>query len=42
MKLIYLTLRKIERKWRRPQALWSQARAGFAIVFGDRFPVEAL
>ena len=41
-KLIYLTLRKIERKWQRPQTFWSQARAGFAIVFGDRFPVEAL
>ncbi len=35
MKLIYLTLRKIEQKWR-------QARAEFAIVFGDRFPVETL
>ena len=42
MKLIYLTLRKVERKWQRPQAFWSQARAEFAIVFGDRFPVEAL
>ena len=42
MKLIYLTLRKIERKWQRPQVFWSQARAEFAILFGDRFPVEAL
>ena len=42
MKLIYLTLRKVERKWQRPQAFWSQARAEFAILFGDRFPVEAL
>ena len=25
-KLIYLTLRKVERKWQRPQAFWSQAR----------------
>ena len=41
-KLIYLTLRKIERKWQRPQVFWSQARAEFAILFGDRFPVEAL
>ena len=39
-KLIYLTLRKIERKWQRPQGFWSQARAEFAIVFGDRFPME--
>ena len=42
MKLIYLTLRKIERKWQRPQTFWPQARAEFAILFGDRFPVEAL
>ena len=42
MKLIYLTLRKMERKWQRPQAFWPQARAEFAILFGDRFPVEAL
>ena len=40
MKLIYLTLRKVARKWQRPQAFWAQARAEFAIVFGDRFPVE--
>jgi len=39
-KVIYLTLRKIERKWQRPQGFWSQARAEFAIVFGDRFPME--
>ena len=42
MKLIYLTLRKVERKWQRPPACWSQARAEFAILFGDRLPVEAL
>ena len=41
-KLIYLTLRKVERKWQRPPAFWSQARAEFAIVFGDRFPVEVV
>ncbi len=41
-KLIYLTLRKVERKWQRPQAFWSQARAEFAILFGDRFPVEVV
>ena len=39
-KLIYLTLRKIERKWQRPQTFWFQARAEFAILFGDRFPME--
>ena len=41
-KLIYLTLRKIEKKWQRPQTFWPQARAEFAILFGERFPVEAL
>ncbi len=41
-KLIYLTLRKIERKWQRPQIYWFQARAEFAILFGDRFPVEVV
>ena len=41
-KLIYLTLRKIEKKWQRPQTFWPQAWAEFAILFGDRFPVEAL
>ncbi len=41
-KLIYLTLRKVERKWSRPQTFWSQARAEFAILFGDRFPVEVV
>ena len=42
MKLIYLTLRKVERKWRRPQQFWPQARAEFAILFGERFPMEAV
>ena len=40
MKLIYLRLREIERKWRRPQTFWAQARAEFAIRFGERFPME--
>ncbi len=42
MKLIYPALRKIERKWQRPQTFWPQARAEFPILFGDWFPVEAL
>ena len=42
MKLVYLTLRKVERKWQRAPAFWFQARAEFAIQFGDRFPMEAL
>ena len=40
-KLIDLTLRKIEGNWQRPQTFWAQARAEFAILFGERFPVEA-
>lgn len=42
MKLVYLTLRKVERKWQRTPAFWFQARAEFAIQFGDRFPMEPL
>ncbi len=42
MKLVYLTLRKVERKWERAPAFWFQARAEFAIQFGDRFPMEAV
>ena len=42
MKLIYLTLRKVERKWQRAPSFWFQARAELAIQFGDRFPMEAL
>jgi len=42
MKLIYLTLRKVERKWQRAPMFWFQARAEFAIQFGDRFPMEPL
>lgn len=41
MKLIYLQLRRIERKWQRPPQFWVQARAEFAIRFGERFPMEA-
>ena len=41
LKLIYLQLRKTERKWRRPPQFWCQARAEFAIRFGERFPMEA-
>ena len=41
MKLIYLRLREIERKWRRPPRFWSPAWAEFAIRFGERFPLEA-
>ena len=42
MNLIYLTLRQVERKWQRTPAFWFQARAEFAIQFGDRSPMAAL
>ena len=41
MKLIYLALRGVERKWLRPPVMWHQARSEFAIRFGDRFRPEA-
>jgi putative transposase len=40
-KLIYLALRGVESKWRRPPAFWQTARSEFSLVFGDRFVVEA-
>lgn len=36
-KLIYLALRNVAEKWKRPPPYWSQARSEFAIRFGDRF-----
>ncbi len=36
-KLIYLALRNVIEKWKRPPPFWSQARAEFAIRFPDRF-----
>ena len=38
-KLIYLALRNIEAKWRRPPPQWHAARAQLAIHFGERFMV---
>ena len=40
-KLIYLALRGVESKWRRPPPFWQTARSEFSLVFGDRFAVEA-
>lgn len=40
-KLIYLALRNIEAKWRRPPVQWQAAKAQFAIQFGDRFTIAA-
>lgn len=36
-KLIYLALRNVTAKWKRPPQFWSQARSEFAIRFGERF-----
>lgn len=38
-KLIYLALRNIEAKWKKPPIAWHQAKAQFAIHFEDRFVV---
>lgn len=38
-KLIYLALRNIEAKWKKPPIPWHQAKAQFAIHFEDRFVV---
>jgi putative transposase len=38
-KLIWLVLRNIEAKWKRPPAFWANARHQFAILFGDRFKI---
>lgn len=40
-KLIYLALRNIEAKWKRPPKEWHAAKAQLAIHFGDRFTVAA-
>ena len=36
-KLIYLALRRITKKWKKPPIYWSAASLQFAIQFGDRF-----
>lgn len=36
-KLIYLALRGVAEKWKRPPQFWSRARSEFAIRFPDRF-----
>ncbi|WP_405240899.1 IS256 family transposase [Lentisalinibacter orientalis] len=40
-KLIYLALRNITAKWKRPPKEWHAARAQFAIQFGERFRIAA-
>ena len=36
-KLIYLVLKNVEEKRRKPPRDWHQAKAQFAIQFGERF-----
>jgi putative transposase len=36
-KLIYLALRNITKKWKKPPKSWSAAIRQFAIQFGERF-----
>jgi len=40
-KLIYLALRQIVAKWKRPPKEWHAARAQFAIQFGERFTIDS-
>ena len=39
-KILYLTLKNIEKKWTMPIHNWKQALNQFAIIFADRFPKE--
>ncbi len=38
-KLIWLVLRNIEAKWKRPAVPWAKAKSQFAILFGERFTI---
>ena len=40
-KLIYLALKNIMNKWKRPPKEWHAAKAQLAIQFGDRFTIVA-
>ena len=40
MKLLYLALRGVSRKWKSAQREWTAAMTQFAMMFGDRFSVE--
>ncbi len=42
LKLLYLSLEIISRKWTRPIHNWKRALNQFAILFGERFPNEAI
>ena len=40
-KLIYLALKNIMKKWKRPPKEWHAAKTQLAIQFGDRFTMAA-
>ena len=40
MKLIWLRLRQVTQKWKRPPREWHTAKAQFALLFGDRFEMH--
>jgi len=40
IKLLYLALRGVSRKWKNAQREWTAAMTQFAIMFGDRFTAE--
>ena len=40
IKLLYLALRGVSRKWKSAQREWAVAMTQFAMMFGDRFSVE--
>ena len=40
IKLLYLALRGVSRKWKNAQREWTAAMTQFAMMFGDRFSVE--
>ena len=40
IKLLYLALRRVCRKWKNAQREWTAAMTQFAIMFGDRFSAE--
>ena len=39
MELLYLNANRAVEKWKQPPREWREAKAQFAILFGDRFVV---
>jgi len=40
LKLIWLQLREVTQKWKRPSREWHSAKAQFALLFGERFEMH--